>query len=42
MVNIEVDIIAKYVEKMISSRSGDDNKSDEMLKLKLREEGFIP
>lgn len=38
-VNIEVDILAKYVEKMIGA--GTDGSSDESLKRKLLEGGFM-
>ncbi len=43
-VNIEVDILSKYVEKILGSGAGKGNKnvkSDSHLKNKLMEEGFI-
>jgi riboflavin synthase len=38
-VNIEVDILAKYVERMLSK--GDEQDKGESLKLKLMEEGYL-
>jgi riboflavin synthase len=38
-VNIEVDILAKYIERMLSKE--DEKKGSESLKLKLLEEGYI-
>ncbi len=40
-VNIEVDILAKYVEKMIGPKQDDRQKEDKNLKRTLLEEGFL-
>ncbi|MBP7738982.1 MAG: riboflavin synthase [Spirochaetes bacterium] len=40
-VNIEVDILAKYVERMLRSGKADDRSNDGALMKKLMEEGFV-
>jgi riboflavin synthase len=40
-VNIEVDILAKYVEQMINNKNSGDSKDDKNLKRTLMEEGFM-
>lgn len=40
-VNIEVDILAKYVERMLRSGKDDDRSGDGALMKKLMEEGFV-
>ena len=40
-VNIEVDILAKYVEKMLGSGKEHGQRTDERLRKKLLEEGYI-
>jgi riboflavin synthase len=40
-VNIEVDILAKYVEQMTANKKTDDKKNDKNLKRVLMEEGFL-
>ncbi len=39
--NLEVDVLAKYVERMLDKGGGDGNSKDRDLKLKLMEEGYL-